>query len=341
MSNLPIYKKIIFVGIFFCFLFIAAEIAGRFINFNFNKDVSQFSVPMLADRNFVIEDEELFWKFKPSVTIHSRWTFPSFIKINSDGFRSNTEYIEQKSPGTTRIACIGNSVTFGYRRSLEESFEYILQTKLNSNSKSKKFEIYNFGVPGYTSHQGLAVLKKNVLKYNPDIITVCFGINDERLVAVPDKFRKVNINFFSKLEPYFQKLFTYKVLMKLYYDSIEQKLKKNFLKPRVSLEDYEKNLDEIISICSKKNINVIIITPPYNPALKDDEDFIKSMKKYRESAIKTAIKNNCRLADYSKKVDDTFKLENINYIWDSCHPDIKGNTILADMLETIITQISF
>ncbi|GEM_PF-5260945 len=342
--KLPVYKKIIFVIIFFGMLFLSVEIVGLFRNFRFDKNVTQFYVPMLADRKFVLEDEELFWKFKPSVVILSRWTYPSHIKINSEGFRSDSEYSEKKEEGVKRIACIGNSVTFGYRRSLEESFEYVLESKLNgeaSNSAAeagagKKFEVYNFGVPGYTSHQGLIVLKRNVLKFKPDYLTLCFGINDERLVSIPDKIRKVNIGFLSKFEPYYQKLFTYKVFMKLYYDNVEYKLKSKSMRPRVSLEDYEKNLDDIIEICKKNNIVPIIITPPYNPTFNDA--FSESLEKYRESALKIAEKNNCPAADFSKNVTETFKTRQINYIWDSCHPDVEGNIALAEMIRKIIVE---
>ncbi len=73
---------------------------------------------------------------------------------------------------------MGDSVTYGFGVGCKESFPEQLQDILNSKLSSYKFEVINAGVLGYTSYQGLKYFQRDIIKYQPDLITVCFGIND-------------------------------------------------------------------------------------------------------------------------------------------------------------------
>ena len=91
-----------------------------------------------------------------------------------------------------RIACVGNSITYGYlTNSVEETYPYKLQKMLGD-----RFEIRNFGVPGaavqfdkfitYSKTEAYNDLKL----FNPEVIIMKLGANDSR----PDEW--INEEFF-------------------------------------------------------------------------------------------------------------------------------------------------
>ncbi|HPQ20163.1 MAG TPA: hypothetical protein PKX90_12955, partial [bacterium] len=78
-KQLPVYKKVIFTIIFFSIIFITIEGIGFFYKMKFSPAVQKFKVPMLADKKFIEDDTELFWRFKPSIKINSVWSAPDLI----------------------------------------------------------------------------------------------------------------------------------------------------------------------------------------------------------------------------------------------------------------------
>lgn len=93
-------------------------------------------------------------------------------------------------PGVT-VAFLGDSVTQGcfevYRKSETE-----IETVFDKNHAYHKYfadiftvlcpnvpvNIINAGISGGVAPHGLARLENEVLKYNPDLVVVCFGLND-------------------------------------------------------------------------------------------------------------------------------------------------------------------
>ena len=115
-----------------------------------------------------------------------------YIKLNSDGLRDR-EFSINKPRDTIRIAVIGDSFTFGVgvndtSRIYPKQLEYML----NNNSKKISFEVINFGMGALNALDIYYVLKKKVLKYNPDIIMYGYFANDpnfrEDEIHVPIKF---------------------------------------------------------------------------------------------------------------------------------------------------------
>jgi lysophospholipase L1-like esterase len=116
-------------------------------------------------------DEHTFWRIAHN----------DVFGTNRQGFRDNQASTVLKKPGTFRIICIGDSVTFGVpadQNSPEETFAKKLETLLLHHFGENTIEVLNAGVPGYTSYQGLLQLKHRLLRYHPDLVIVQFGIND-------------------------------------------------------------------------------------------------------------------------------------------------------------------
>src|SRR4030095_1878406 len=141
-------------------------------------------------------DPLLLWRLKPNLN-HAVWDF-TVLSTNAQHFRADYP-IKEKPSGTYRIICLGDSVTFGYRVPVvwpDKPSEYdsealpfpmLLEKHLRGANPNRKIEVFSMAVPGYTSHQGLAWLQRDINQLQPDMVIASFGWNDVSLSDVPDR----------------------------------------------------------------------------------------------------------------------------------------------------------
>jgi hypothetical protein len=99
------------------------------------------------------------------------------LLINSQGLR-DYEYTRRKEPGTFRIVGVGDSSLFGWGVPMEDSGLKVLERRLNENSGGRKFEVINFGVPGYNTAMESETFLRRCLEYAPDLVILNFNTND-------------------------------------------------------------------------------------------------------------------------------------------------------------------
>jgi hypothetical protein len=93
------------------------------------------------------------------------------FSTNAWGMRDQA-YDVQKAPGTLRIALLGPSHVMGDNVADDETFESIVERRLNEQFRLpgyQRFEILNFGQPAYSSLQQLAMLER-ALTFGPDVV---------------------------------------------------------------------------------------------------------------------------------------------------------------------------
>jgi len=98
-------------------------------------------------------------------------------ETNSHGFRDLPRH-HRKTPGTYRIAVIGDSVTMQSTIQFDDLYATRLERKLNAMLPGRHIEILNFGVTGYGTSQELALLHAEVLSFEPDALLWQFHLND-------------------------------------------------------------------------------------------------------------------------------------------------------------------
>ena len=131
-------------------------------------------------------DPLLFWRLLPD--LHGVVWDATRLSTNAQGLRYDRP-VGSKPAGTFRIVCVGDSVTFGYRvprvfirRPREEGewlpYPALLEKWLRAANPGRSIEVIPLAAPGYSSHQGLAWLRRDIGWLKPDVVTVCFGWND-------------------------------------------------------------------------------------------------------------------------------------------------------------------
>jgi lysophospholipase L1-like esterase len=100
-------------------------------------------------------------------------------KINGLGFRGH-DVSRRKKPGTFRIVCIGDSITFGCDVGQDETFPAQLERRLNGSfaTAERRFEVLNFGVTGYNITQTAETLRRRAIEFDPDLIIYGYCLND-------------------------------------------------------------------------------------------------------------------------------------------------------------------
>jgi len=98
------------------------------------------------------------------------------VLTEGHGFRTPS-FGAHKTSGVFRIVCLGDSSTFGMNVGASDTYPRLLAARLEADFPGA-FEVINLGVPGYTSRQGLELLRRTALTYEPDLVTFAFGTND-------------------------------------------------------------------------------------------------------------------------------------------------------------------
>jgi len=102
---------------------------------------------------------------------------------NSQGFRGS-EFSYEKGTGIKRIAFLGDSFTFGEGVKDGDVFTAKIEKLLNRQGGDNIYQCLNFGVGGYNTRQSVLLLKNVVYKYKPDVVVLCYTLND----VEPDLF---------------------------------------------------------------------------------------------------------------------------------------------------------
>ncbi|MDP3937934.1 MAG: GDSL-type esterase/lipase family protein [Deltaproteobacteria bacterium] len=102
----------------------------------------------------------------------------ALVRTNSRGFRE-AEIVTPRPPGGPRVLALGDSSTFGYGVSPEESYPERLEQALAARLPGRSVEVINAGTPGWSSGNGLGFLVSEGLSWKPDIVLVSFGYNEQ------------------------------------------------------------------------------------------------------------------------------------------------------------------
>jgi hypothetical protein len=120
-------------------------------------------------------DDPIGYRLKPGANIEFKGLFerlpePVTWATNSQRIRHDSDY--PSTPAGRRIATFGDSETFGWSVSLEDTFQKHIE-RLDPG-----VEVINFGVPGYNTTNILLAMREQIPIHRPHVVTYLFNKND-------------------------------------------------------------------------------------------------------------------------------------------------------------------
>jgi len=112
------------------------------------------------------------WSPQPNVSGVWMTEGKALIENNREGFRDR-DHALAKPAGTLRIAVLGDSMSEALAVDRKDAFWSVLEDRLAA-CRGGPVEVLNFSVSGYGTAQELLTLRRNALKYSPDIVLLAF-----------------------------------------------------------------------------------------------------------------------------------------------------------------------
>ena len=106
------------------------------------------------------------------------------LRTDHHGLRGALDFKPEKPAGTYRIAVLGDSNTFGWGVGEGEPYVQIVQQRLDAlggPGRDHRFEVLNFGVPGYNAAMEVATYEHKAAPFAPDLVVIHFIGNDLEL----------------------------------------------------------------------------------------------------------------------------------------------------------------
>ena len=116
-----------------------------------------------------LRDDERLWELLPEVDIEFK---NARLRTNRWGMRDR-DYTMTKSEDAYRVALLGASYVMGAGVENDETFESLLEARLNEELDStgiRNYELLNFSVGGYGLIQQVTVAQEQVFDFEPDVV---------------------------------------------------------------------------------------------------------------------------------------------------------------------------
>ncbi len=257
-------------------------------------------------------DENLFWRLE----------------------QDTDQYLETEfEKDNLKIMCLADSSSVMYKG---KGYPDILQELLSGAIPQKNPIVFNGGVPGYTSFQGLKYFTGELLFYKPDIVSVCYGWNDHSQSG-----NKLSDKLQDPASP--KNIFVRNIINKSrilsFINSLVMKIRQYQYKRlgpdesvRVSIKDYRYNLLKFVEICKNEDVLIILMTAPY---LDATEEWITIHKEYNSVVRQIAREKDIPIVD----IVEIFKRRRDLFIdpdTDKSHYNWKGSQVIAKALADVI-----
>jgi len=290
-------------------------------------------------------DPLLLWRLKPNLD-HAYWDF-TVVSTNAQSFRADYP-IGAKPAGTFRIVCLGDSVTFGYRvppawpdRPKDYNPEWqpypmLLETELRKANPNRSIEVFPMAVPGYTSHQGLAWLRRDIGYLKPDLVIASFGWNDASFSDAPDReaidtrWSPVAIRWLIDHSQAFAHA------TRWLRSRNDAKPVARVPAPRVAQKEYVDNFNAIVRLAKDHGATVMVIGAPYRDSVTNPPE-AQLMTQYR-AWLKSEMQQS--QTPYLEILELTEAAGSVNqgFFGELIHPNHMGHRLMASELLKLMSE---
>jgi lysophospholipase L1-like esterase len=284
---------------------------------------------------------------------------------NSRGFRQ-PEWPERKEPDAIRIIALGGSTTYGAHYEEEQGvWPALLEKRLQVLYPDVKIEVFNLGVPSYTTHEILGIMAMLAPSLAPDIVIIHVGANEAFGSCYPDEGGPDNTNF--------RFAWNYRPLP----DMIKFGMRKSFLLRSVGIlwlsregrlpgamisatqypvppkeeiiensrkatgKYFRQNLTTLIALSRHIDAVPVFLTHPFHPGWNPQDT-------YTQSVILALIRNNQIIQEIGKEyhavvVDLYTQMQNPELFSDALHATPEGMSmkaqLIVDQIRPVVSQL--
>jgi lysophospholipase L1-like esterase len=286
------------------------------------------TVDVDVDFPFMRADAELFWAPRPGF----RGEFLGRpVSINGLGLRG-PEVAPPQPSGRRRVACFGDSITFGYGVADDETYAARLGAELGGG-----FEVVNAGVTGYTSHQVRLLLRRLAPALRPDVATFCVGWNDASRRPVDDRTYARRIRAAAALDGVARHVHLYRAAKGLYLRAMMRRADREWDAPpahqRVPVDQYRENLRGIVATCRRHGVEPVFLALPRR---RRAGEAAPSPPPHVAALDQLAAELKVPLVAMGELGLDTPLPSNERYFIDNLHLSAEGNRYLAKLLAPAI-----
>jgi lysophospholipase L1-like esterase len=257
------FKSAIFALLVLLLLFVLAEGTLRLLDLNTRVDNPLFMLVRVYEYpEYFEKDHGLFWRLRENIEAGTEFLVEGSYRTNSLGLRGAEADLADLG-NKTRIACFGNSCTFGWELEENQTYPALLGEQLGN-----EYVGFNCGVPGYSSFQGFELLKHYEPILKPDIVTICYGWNDHWAAGfdIEDKAQEMPAQWLLDIQNLLSRSYLYRTAKYLLLAKAEKKKEYTYDREsptyRVSLQDYRSNLIEMVRYCRQRKIKAVLLTAP-------------------------------------------------------------------------------
>jgi lysophospholipase L1-like esterase len=314
----------------------AGELTLRLLDFP--RPSLEFLGPELEIAEVYARDPRLFWKINPATTFYS---------ANALGLRGHLPALD-KTPRAFRIACVGDSCTFGLTVRYDEAYGVRLERMLQHRLPDRYVEVMLAAVGGYSSHQSRVLFEAHVAPRRPDLtILYCGAFNDAvPAIGLTDAERASSWRSL-RLVQLASRAFGAEGKALVNRDEYVAALKAGRAPDgrRVPLPRYRDNLRAIIAAARAAGSEVVVVLPPYP---RETEAEMPFLLEYRGATAEVARDLATWLLDGNAALRPQQELAPLAWQqapahgWpcfnDAVHPSAYGHALLARALCDLVSD---
>jgi len=255
------------------------------------------------------------------------------VKINSQGLRDD-EYAFEKAPGTYRIMILGDSTTFGWGVTHEDTAAKFLERKLNAHPPAgyNKVEVIDTGVGNYDTVQEVTYYETRGRAFHPDLVILEFFINDPEPVPTEGKGflidRSYLIAFATNRFDGILRRTGKRPGWKEYYASLYDDDKPGF-------QACKQALRSLGDSTRSNGAKVVVALLPELRQINGDTYPFKAAHQKIETVLQSANMPSIELIDGLK---DHGPEETLWVTREDDHPDAKANDLISDQLQRWVLE---
>lgn len=273
----------------------------------------------------LVGDPDLFWRIVPN-------QLPKSALLNRHGLRGPWPE-RAKGPRDLRIACVGDSCTYGFCVSYDSAYGVQLERLLQNALPDRCVDAYLVGMTGYSTHQSRVLVERHLGELAPDVTILYLGAWNDYLPAVPyddpERARRGHRTFrlhslIDRLGEPDEEQFTF--------------LREEFragrapLGRRVPLPQFRANVSAILAAARNLGSATILVVPPVPASTRTAHP---AGTEYRDCLLQLAAAEQVPMVD-GEVLFAAHAGESLFLDW--VHPTPRGHQLIAEALVPLVQK---